>query len=147
MTPSLQAAREIGCWCLSDSIKNFDYRNDSYSYSYNSRLIFIYSLDETLWNSVRNIGVPCFFYLFQVSIRVLDLYACVAQEHLSSNALPDTTAIRRKSNTLPLLWKTHALPIAPQPFPVIVIHVVNYTGLLNFTIDKYFYHISIHSHI
>ena len=41
----------------------------------------------------------------------------VAQEHLRLDALPDTTVIRRESNTGPLIWKTHALPIAPLPLP------------------------------
>ena len=75
--------------------------------------MFIYSLD-TLWYSVRNHGVTC-FYVFKYQCVSTDLYTSVAQEHSRPDALPDTTMIRKESNTGPLVWKTYALPIAPQP--------------------------------
>ena len=79
------------------------------------KLTFIYSLD-TLWYSVRNLDVTWFFFYFKYQCRSTDLYTSVAQEHLRS--LPDTTAVRRESNTGPLDWKTHALPTAPRPLPI-----------------------------
>ena len=48
----------------------------------------------------------------------MDLNTSVAQEHLRLDALPDTTAVRHESNTGPLGWKTHTLPIAPRPPPL-----------------------------
>ena len=63
------------------------------------KLTFIYSLD-TLWYSVRNLDV--------------------AQEHLWSDAFPDTTVIRQESATGLLVRKTYALPIAPRPLPIII---------------------------
>ena len=41
----------------------------------------------------------------------------VPQEHLRLDAPFDTNVIRQESNTEPLIWKTHALPIAPRPLP------------------------------
>ena len=76
------------------------------------KLTFIYSL-ETLWYFVRNLDVIWFF----ISSISTGLRTCtnVAQEHMRSDALPDTTVVRWESNTGPLIWKTHALPIAPRP--------------------------------
>ena len=65
------------------------------------KVTFIYSLD-TLWYSVRNLGVTWFCY-FKYQYWYTDLCTSVAQEHLRWDALPDTTAIRRESNTGPLV--------------------------------------------
>ena len=47
---------------------------------------------------------------FEYHYGSTDLYSIVAQEHSRSDALPDTTTIRRESNTRPVVWKNHALP-------------------------------------
>ena len=70
----------------------------------------------TQWYSVRNLCVTCFFY-FKYQYSFTNLSTSVAQEHLRSEALPDTTAVCRESSTKPLVWKTHALPIAPRALP------------------------------
>ena len=71
------------------------------------KLTFIYSLN-TLWYFVRNFDVTRFF----ISSISTGLRTCtnVAQEHLRSDALSDTTVISRELNTGPLVWKTHTMP-------------------------------------
>ena len=54
---------------------------------------------------------PWCYLFFKHQYESTDLLISVAQEHLRSDALPDTTMIRRESNTRPIVWKTHALPI------------------------------------
>ena len=58
--------------------------------------------------------VTCFFFCFKYQYGSSNLHTNVAQEHLRSDNLPETTMIRRESNTGPLVWKTYALLIAPR---------------------------------
>ena len=51
---------------------------------------------------MRNLGVTWLFY-FKYQYWSTDLCTSVAQEHLRWDALPDTTTIRRESNTGPLV--------------------------------------------
>ena len=76
--------------------------------------MFIYSLN-TLWYFVRNLDVTQFF-ISGISTG-LQTFTYVAQEHLRSDAPPDTTVVRRESNMGPLVGQTHALPFAPRPPP------------------------------
>ena len=59
---------------------------------------------------------PWCYFISNISTG-LRTWTNVPQVHLRLDALADTTVIRRDSNTEPLIWKTHALPIAPQPLP------------------------------
>ena len=70
---------------------------------------------------MRNLDVTWFFY-FKYQCGPTDLYTSAAQEHLRSDALTDTTAVRRESNTGPFAGETDALPIAPRPLPVTQVH-------------------------
>ena len=74
---------------------------------------FFYSLN-TLWYSVRNLGVTWFF----VSSISTDLHTSVAQEHLNLDALPDINMIERESNTGPLFLK--------DPCPIHTLHHSNF---------------------
>ena len=66
------------------------------NHSDKTELMFIYSLD-ILCYFVRNLDVTrCFISSISTSLRTC---TNVAQEHLRSDALPDTTVIRRKLNT------------------------------------------------
>ena len=62
--------------------------------------------------------LPGFIYV-KYQCGSTELYTSVAQEHLRSDALPDTNAVRRESNMGTLNWKAHALPIAPRPLPIL----------------------------
>ena len=79
------------------------------------KLVIIYSLD-TLWYFVRNLSVAWFSFS-NISTGLRSCSTNVALKHLRSDALPDTTMIWWESNLSSLVWKTHALPIAPRPLP------------------------------
>ena len=61
---------------------------------------------DILWHTV----ILLLFY-FKYQYRPTDLLTSVVQEHLRSDALPDTTVIRRESNTGPLVWETLPYPL------------------------------------
>ena len=61
-------------------------------------------------------GCYLVFY-FKYQFGSADLYTSVAQEHLRSDALPDTTVFLQELNTGPIVRRSHALPIAPRPLP------------------------------
>ena len=86
------------------------------------------------------ISIPCdlcekpWCYLafwFKYRYGSTDLHTSVAQEHLRSDILLDTTVSRQESNTGPRVRKTHALPIAPGPLPIRILVSIPYIRQIN----------------
>ena len=89
---------------------------------------------DTLWETF----VLLVFFYFKYQYSFTDLSTSVAQEHLRSEALPDTTAICRESSTEPLVWKTHAMPYLLHRGNSLLKTYVNVINLVVF-LWKYFF--------
>ena len=130
----LEATVTCGSFSKSYAWNNKNRKSLVHSSIYKSSRPFIFSIPcdrPTLWETLVLIA-----FSFQVSVRVYRLvHSCPSWHHRNPPV----------SNTGPLVWKTHALPIVPRPLPnlflniylIILLYIKYTTAILTLHIHCY----------